>query len=177
MPEATEEDIAWKVNIEVAIKGAEMLKPVFDREKGLKGRISIQINDRYSRNVKLVADQAEHFHGLAENMQVKMPVPAAGVEAIEEVTARGVNVNHGGITVLQALAVAEAVERGLSRRQKHGSDISKMTPVCTIMAGRTGDWLKVLVNEENIITDPGYPEKFYYRIRTAVWYYSGLHDF
>jgi len=54
--------------------------------------------------------------------------------------------------------VAEAVERGLKRREKEGKDISTMGPVCTIMVGRVDDWLKVVMNKENIITDPGYLE-------------------
>ena len=33
-----------------------------------------------------------------------------------------------------------------------------MGPVCTIMVGRTDDWLKVIANKEGIITDPGYLE-------------------
>lgn len=86
MPEATEEDITWKLNEEMAVKGAELLKPVFDREKGFKGRISIQTSARYYRNSKLMADQAEHIHGLAPNIQVKIPMTKAGVDAIEDAT-------------------------------------------------------------------------------------------
>jgi len=55
----------------------------------------------------------------------------------------------------QALAVAEAVERGLSRREKLGLDISTMGPICTIMAGRLDDWLKVLVEKKGIVMTPG----------------------
>ncbi len=159
MPGATEEDIAWKLNEEMAVKGAELLKPVFDREKGMKGRISIQTNARYFRNSRLMADQAEHLHGLAENIQVKMPVTKEGVDAIEEATYRGVNINATVcFTVPQSLAVAEAVEKGLVRREKEGRDTSKMTPVCTIMVGRTDDWIKIAAGKEGIITDPGYLE-------------------
>jgi transaldolase len=159
MPKASEEDITWKLNEEMAVKGAELLKPVFDREKGLKGRISIQTNAKYYRNAGLMADQAEHFHKLAENIQVKIPATKAGIEAIEEATARGVNINATvSFTVPQALAVAEAVERGLDRYEKNGGETKGMSPVCTIMVGRTDDWLKVVADKENIITDPGYLE-------------------
>jgi transaldolase len=61
-------------------------------------------------------------------------------------------------TVPQCIAVAEAVERGLKRRERDGSDISTMGPVCTIMVGRLDDWLKVVMEKQNIITDPGYLE-------------------
>ncbi|MFA5514103.1 MAG: transaldolase family protein [Sphaerochaetaceae bacterium] len=153
--EGTEEDVTWKLNEAMAVKGAEILKPVFDRENGLKGRISIQTNARYYRNWKLMANQAIYFDTLAPNMQVKMPVTAEGIKAIEEATYNGVNINATvSFTVAQAVAVAEAVERGLERRKKEGKDVSKMTPVCTIMVGRLDDWLKVVAEKENILTDP-----------------------
>jgi transaldolase len=61
-------------------------------------------------------------------------------------------------TVPQAIAVAEAVERGIDRRKKEGKDISTMSPVCTIMVGRMDDWLKVIAAKKNIVTNPGYLE-------------------
>jgi transaldolase len=54
--------------------------------------------------------------------------------------------------------VAEAVERGIARRQKEGKDVSSMAPVCTIMVGRLDDWLKVIAAKKGIITEPGYLE-------------------
>jgi len=159
MPEASEEDITWKLNEEMAVKGAELLKPVFDKEKGMKGRISIQTNAKYYRNWKLMADQAVHFDTLAPNMQVKIPVTKAGIQAIEDATARGVSINATvSFTVPQALAVAEAVERGLKKREADGKDTSGMSPICTIMVGRTDDWIKVVADKDNIITNPDYLE-------------------
>ena len=159
MPEATEDDITWKLIEEMSVKGAEVLKPVFEREKGKNGRLSIQTDPKYYRNVKLIVKQAVHFNSLAPNMIVKIPVTKAGIEAIEETTYQGVSINATVcFTVPQSLAVAEAVERGLKRREKEGKDISRMGPVCTIMVGRVDDWLKVLANRDNIITDPGYLE-------------------
>ena len=53
------------------------------------------------------------------------------------------------------LAVAEAVERGLTRREQEGKDIETMGPVCTIMVGRLDDWLKVVADKQDISVDPG----------------------
>ena len=89
-------------------------------------------------------------------MQVKIPVTRAGVEAIEEATAAGVNINATvSFTVPQALAVAEAVERGLQRREAAGAEVASMTPVCTLMIGRLDDWMQVLVNRDGVVVDPG----------------------
>ena len=152
-----EDQVAWQLIEEMAIKGAELLKPVFDRESGLKGRISIQTNAKFYRNAKAMADQAVKFDALAPNMQIKIPATAAGIEALEEATYRGVNVNATVcFTVPQSVAVAEAIERGLARREAEGKDTASMSPVCTIMVGRVDDWLKVVANNRNILVDPAY---------------------
>jgi transaldolase len=156
MPKASEIEIAWKLNEEMAVKGAELLMPVFKATDGMKGRISIQTNAQYYRDSKKMSDQAIYFDTLAENMQVKIPVTEAGVQAIEDATAAGVNINATvSFTCPQALAVAEAVERGLKRREAEGKDTSKMSPVCTIMVGRVDDWLKIVAGKENKAVTPG----------------------
>lgn len=156
-PHETEDTIAWQVIEAMAVKGAEILKPVYDRENGLKGRISIQTNPKYHCRTEAIVEQAVHFDTLAPNMQIKIPVTKAGVAAIEEVTYRGVNVNATvSFCVPQAIAVAEAIERGLTRRKALGHDVSKMRPVCTIMVGRIDDWLRVVAERDSITTDPGY---------------------
>lgn len=58
-------------------------------------------------------------------------------------------------TLPQCIEVAEAVERGLRRREAEAKDIASMGPVCTIMVGRLDDWLKVQLEERDISIDPG----------------------
>jgi transaldolase len=104
-------------------------------------------------------EQALEFNELAPNMIVKLPATSAGIPAIEEATYRGVSINATvSFTLPQAVAVAEAIERGLKRRESDGLETASMGPVCTIMAGRLDDWLKVLLEKENITIDPGYLE-------------------
>ena len=80
----------------------------------------------------------------------------AGIAAIEEATYRGISINATVcFTLPQCVAVAEAVERGLSRRERERKDISRMGPVCTIMVGRLDDWLKVVAEKRDIMVDPG----------------------
>ncbi len=156
MKTATEDDIAWKLNEEMAVKGAELFMDIFKKEKGKKGRLSIQTNAKYYRDAEAMWKQACHFNTLAPNMQVKMPVTAEGVAAVEESTYQGVSVNATvSFTVPQVLAVAEAVERGLKRRQAEGKDISQMSPVCTMMVGRLDDYLKAIWAKDGVACDPG----------------------
>jgi len=159
MPEATEDQAAWKLMEEISVKGAELLMPAFEKHAGRNGRLSFQTDPRYYRNTALIVEQAAHFNSLAPNMIVKIPVTKAGIPAIEEATYRGVSINATvSFSVPQAIAVAESVERGLKRREREGKDISRMGPVCTIMVGRLDDWLKLLADRDDIITDPGYLE-------------------
>jgi transaldolase len=156
---AGEEEIAWQLVREISAKSAALLKPVFDSHGGRNGRLSIQTDPRFYRDTQAIVAQAEEFSHLAPNMIVKIPVTRAGIPAIEEATYRGISINATvSFTLPQCIAVAEAVERGLRRREKEGRDISTMGPVCTIMVGRLDDWLKVVMEKENIAIDPGYLE-------------------
>jgi len=158
-PTATEEEIGWQLVREISVKAAALLKPIFDEDEGRNGRLSIQTDPRFYRDANAIVRQAQEFDRLAPNMIVKIPVTQAGIPAIEEATYRGISINATvSFTLPQCIAVAEAVERGLVRREREGKDIAAMGPVCTIMVGRLDDWLKVVSERENITIDPGYLE-------------------
>ena len=158
-PTATEEEIGWQLVREISVRAAALLKPVFDAHRGRNGRLSIQTDPRFYRDTGSIVQQAQEFDRLAPNMIVKIPVTRAGIPAIEEATYRGISINATvSFTLPQCIAVAEAVERGLTRREKEGKEIASMGPVCTIMVGRLDDWLKVVAEKQNITIDPGYLE-------------------
>jgi transaldolase len=159
LPTATEDEIAWQLVREISIKAAALLKPVFDEQHGKNGRLSIQTDPRLFRDTEAIVTQAIEFNQLAPNMIVKIPVTRAGIPAIEEATYQGISTNATVcFTLPQCVAVAEAVERGLKRRERDGKDTATMGPVCTIMVGRLDDWLKVLLEKNNVAIDPGYLE-------------------
>jgi transaldolase len=159
MPAATEDEIAWQLVREISIKSAALLKPIFDAQGGKNGRLSIQTDPRLYRDSRAMFEQAVEFSRLAPNMIVKIPATRAGIQAIEEATYFGVSVNATVcFTLPQCVAVAEAVERGLQQRERDGKEIASMGPVCTIMVGRLDDWLKFLLEKENITIDPGFLE-------------------
>lgn len=154
-PTASEVEVTWQLIEELAVRGAGLLAPVFQRTRGSKGRLSIQTDPTRYRDAEALTRQAVHFDTLAPNLQVKIPVTRAGIAAIEEATCLGVNINATVcFSVPQAIAVAEAVERGLHRRQQSGHDVANMAPVCTIMVGRLDDWMQVLVKRDDVVCDP-----------------------
>jgi transaldolase len=159
MPTATEDQIAWQLVDLVSANAAALLRPAFEAHKGRNGRLSIQTDPRLYRDTEAIVEQAVEFSRLAPNVIVKISATRAGIPAMEEATYRGVSINSTvSFTVAQCIASAEAVERGLRRRELEGKDVSTMGPVCTIMVGRLDDWLKVVADKENITVDPGYLE-------------------
>ena len=156
-PDWDEVRVAWQLIEDLALKAAGLLHPLFERENGRKGRLSMQTNPVYYRNTKAMAAQASYFSGLAANLHAKIPATRAGIAAIEEVTSAGVNINATVcFTVPQAIAVAEAVERGLKLREASGHSTEQMVPVCTVMIGRLDDWIKVVAKQKGIVIPPGH---------------------
>jgi transaldolase len=152
----TEAQIAWQVIEEMALRGAALLLPIFEQTGGKKGFLSIQTNPEFYRSSEALVTQALHFASLAPNIQVKIPATAAGIAAIEEVTSAGVSVNATVcFTVPQAIAVAQAVERGLKRRESQQLKTDHIVSVCTIMVGRLDDWMKVCAEKQKLVPTPG----------------------
>ena len=154
-PTASEVEITWSLIEEMGASGAAILAPVFEREDERKGRLSLQTNPANYRDPARMVEQSLHFSSLAPNIQVKFPATAAGLVALEEATARGVVINATvAFTVAQAIAVGEAVDRGIARFEAAGGDASRLSPVCTLMIGRLDDWVKVLVERDGIALSP-----------------------
>ena len=157
-PTWSEVELTWAIIEEMAVRGAGVLAPVFERAGGRHGRLSVQTNPANHRDPARMVEQAVRFAALAPNIQVKFPATASGLAAIEEATFRGVNINGTvSFTVPQAIAIAEAVERGLDRRAAAGHAVASMTPIATIMIGRLDDWMKIVVERDNLAVHPDAP--------------------
>ena len=151
-PAYTEDEAAWDVIKVLGAKASKLLLPMFEASQGQKGRISFQTNAKYYRSKDKMVEQACELAAVVPNSQIKAPTSKAGVEAFEELTYRGISINATvSFTCAQAIAVAEAVERGLARREAEGLPTAEMHPVCTIMAGRTDDYLKAWVKQHDVL--------------------------
>jgi transaldolase len=151
-----EDELTWTLFGEIAVRGAELLRPIYERERGLKGRLSIQTDPRLYRNTAALVEQGQRFSRLAPNMQVKVPATRAGIAAVEELTALGININATvSFSVPQVVAVAEAVERGLRRRRASGEDVATIKPVATMMVGRLDDWVQAIAARDDLLLTPG----------------------
>lgn len=154
-PTWSERELAWAVVAAMSVEAARLLGPVFEAWNGRKGRLSIQTDPTLFRDADRLVDQAAAFDRLAPNVIVKLPATRAGLTAMEEASYRGISVNATvSISVAQAVAAAEAVERGLARREAAGLPTGTMGPVVTLMMGRLEDWLRVVTERDGVVVDP-----------------------
>ncbi len=154
-PDASEVALAWTIVDEMSVRAAPLLLPAFEAHEGRQGRLSTQTDPTFHRAAERMVAQGLHFTALAPNIIVKFPATAAGIAAMEEASAAGISVNTTVcFSVAQAVAAAEAIDRGLRRREAAGESTAEMGPVVTIMMGRIEDWLRVQTERDGIIADP-----------------------
>lgn len=154
-PTWSEDEVSWEMIKRMGYKASRLLLPKFEESKGKQGRISFQTNAKFYNNPQRMIEHAVELAKVTVNSQIKAPASKAGIEAFEELTYRGISINATvSFTVAQAIAVAQAVERGLNRRVKEGLSIDTMNPVCTIMVGRIDDHLKNDMNARNLLIEP-----------------------
>ena len=154
-PSCTEDEIVWKSIHNLAIKAAKVLEPVFIQTGGLKGRLSIQVNPRYFTSAEKMTKHGLELSKLAPNIAIKIPAIPSGILAMEELTAEGVSINATvSFSVSQAVACAEAVERGKAKAAKSGIDTTKLSSFITIMVGRIDDHIIEEIKRLNLCLDP-----------------------
>jgi transaldolase len=154
--EATEEDLAWKWIEAIGRQAAALLRPVYDATGGGKGFLSMQVNPKLYRDARRMIEHGRQLATVAPNVAVKCPLTKAGLRAAEELVAEGINVNATvSFTVPQAIAVAEAFERGLARAEARGLDMKRLHPYVTLMVGRLDDLLQRVWSKDGSAVDPG----------------------
>ena len=152
-PTETEDQLAWRLIAQVGREAAALLQPVFERTRGEKGYLSMQVNSQFYPSRDRMLEQGIFLAGLAPNIAIKAPAIEPGIAAMEEMTARGIRVNATvSFTVAQAVACAEAIERGLKR----APSAAGVRPYVTIRVGRVDDLLKRVQLKEKTAIDPSY---------------------
>jgi transaldolase len=120
-------------------RAADLLSPAHEASGGRDGFVSFECTpDLADDTAATVAQALELWGRLARpNVMIKVPATAAGVPAIEELTARGVNVN---VTLLFSVArydqVMEAYLAGLERRVAAGEQVDGIASVASFFVSR-----------------------------------------
>lgn len=133
------EDIYWKTYLETVRRGAEMMRPLYERSNGKYGFLSGQVDPRFVTDLDRMRADAADLMAIAPNVMVKVPGSKEGYQLIEELTAKGVSTNNTtSFTVSQYMACMDAVSRGLKTAKDNNVDLSKWRSVITHMSARLG---------------------------------------
>jgi transaldolase / glucose-6-phosphate isomerase len=120
-------------------EAADALRPIYDADHGGDGFISIEVSPYIAMQTAPTVAEAKSLWAEIDrpNLMVKVPGTSAGIPAIRELTAAGLNIN---ITLLFAREmygkVAEAYIAGLEDRLAKGQDISKIASVASFFVSR-----------------------------------------
>ena len=118
---------------------ADIFLPVYEETSGADGLVSFELEPRLAHDTPGSIEAArELFERIGKsNVMIKVPGTDAGVPAVEDLTALGVNVN---ITLLFSVEmyekVAKAYIRGLERRLEAGESVDHVFSVASFFVSR-----------------------------------------
>src|SRR3954452_4882550 len=133
------QELFFEVGLEDVGRAADALRPEHGKPAGLDGFVSFECTPDLADDTEATIEQAlELWRRLDRpNVMIKVPATAAGVPAIEELTAQGVNVN---ITLLFSVAryeqVIGAYFAGLERRLAAGQPVDAISSVASFFVSR-----------------------------------------
>jgi transaldolase len=138
-----EKDDPKEVFLELAVKdvqdACDLLRQVWDGGDGKDGYVSIEVDPNLAYDTDATIAEAQRLHELVDrpNCFVKIPATKDGLPAIEEMIARGRNINVTLIFSLERYAeVVEAYLRGLERLVEAGGDPSRVASVASFFVSR-----------------------------------------
>lgn len=136
------EEILRCVTAEIAKK----FLPIYKATNGEQGYVCAQVNPKKQGDAEIMFEMGKRLASWAPNIAVKLPGTAAGIEAIEELSAQGITtVGTVSFTAPQAVEIAAAQQRGLERCRAAGIKTGKVFSV--IMVGRLDDYLRDVAHD------------------------------
>ena len=133
------QELFFELALDDVRQAADLLRPAHDATSGRDDFVSFECTPDLADDTAATIAQAMHLWSrLARpNVMIKVPATEAGIPAIEELTARGVNVN---VTLLFSLAryeqVIDAYVTGLERRLADGQPVDAIASVASFFVSR-----------------------------------------
>lgn len=118
---------------------ADLLRPVYEASGGADGYVSLEVSPHLAHDTERTIDEARRLWHMVDrpNLMIKVPATPAGIPAIEDLIAEGINVN---VTLIFSPAhyeaAAEAYWRGLRRRAEAGRDLRSVASVASFFVSR-----------------------------------------
>ena len=146
------DEVFFELAIEDVQEAADQMAGVFADTEHLDGFVSFELPPGMANDTQASTEAAPRFFERIDrpNVFIKIPGTAAGVPAIEESIAAGVNVN---VTLLFSLnayrAIHDAYLRGLERRVAAGQPVDDLHSVASFFVSRVDTAVDKLLPEDS----------------------------
>ena len=127
------------IMIEDIRAAADLFRPVYDRTSGADGFVSIEVSPDIAWDTQASIAEARHLWTAIDrpNLMVKIPGTAAGLPAIRDCLAEGININ---ITLLFSVdryhEVMDAWFEAMERRVERGQPVDRLASVASFFVSR-----------------------------------------
>jgi transaldolase len=130
---------------------ADAFAGVYKRTKGLDGFVSIEVAPAFAHQTQKTIEEARRLWKVVDrpNLMVKIPATLAGLPAIEDCIAQGINVN---VTLIFSRKrydeVMDAFIRGLEKRLANKQNIDGIASVASFFVSRVDTLVDQLLEEK-----------------------------
>lgn len=154
------DEIYWQVAIDDIQRAADIFRPLYNKLDGKDGFVSLEVSPHHALDTQATIEQGHQLWEAVDrpNIFIKVPATDAGLPAIQQLIADGINVN---VTLLFSLpryrAVADAYMTGLEERLRQGHSVAQVASVASFFLSR----IDVLVDErlEELMEEGGEKSK------------------
>lgn len=133
------EDIYEDLVIEDIQRTADLLAQVYDRTGRIDGYVSLEVSPLLANDTESTVAEAKRLWAALgrKNVMIKIPATPAGIPAIEQAIAAGLNINVTLIFSQETYdQVAESYIRGLEKRAEAGEPIDHIASVASVFVSR-----------------------------------------
>jgi len=130
---------------------ASLLRDTYDSSLGRDGYVSFECTPDVAHDAGATVRQAREVWSRLDtpNLMIKVPATDAGIVALEQLTAAGINVN---VTLLFGVGryeqAARAYQRGLERRVQEGEPIDHVRSVASVFVSRIDASVEKLIGAD-----------------------------
>ena len=133
------EEIYTTLVLEDIRQAADLFRPVYEATQGQDGYVSLEVDPTLAHDTQSTIREAQRLWSLVDrpNLMIKIPATKAGLEAITQSLAAGINVNVTLIFSLERYAeVMAAYIAGLELRHGLGKPIDRIASVASFFVSR-----------------------------------------
>jgi len=134
-PNLSTEELYEALAVEDIRGAADVLRPTYDGSGGADGFVSLEVSPHLAGDTAATIADAKRLWRAVDrpNLMIKVPATTAGVPAVEQLIADGINVN---VTLMFSLADYEAVAAAYLRGIERAADPAGVASVASFFVSR-----------------------------------------